>query len=78
MKTTYTIQIEGISCGHCVASIQKILDGLKGLEDTSINLATGQASFVLDTSQLDLQTVIQSINQTEIYTVKSHENENII
>ncbi len=72
MKKTYTIQIEGISCGHCVSSIQRILDKLKGLEEISIDLKTGLASFVLDSSQLDLQTVIQSINQTEIYTVKSH------
>ncbi len=78
MKKTYTIQIEGISCGHCVASIQKILDGLNGITASSVDLATGKASIELDSSQLDLQTVIQSINQTEIYTVKSHENENII
>jgi len=72
MKTTYTIQIEGISCGHCVSTIQRILEELNGLEEISVDLATGQASFVLDSSQLNLQTVIQSINQSEIYTVKSH------
>ena len=45
MSTTQqaTLAIDGMSCGHCVASVQKALSGVAGLTDARV--AVGRATF---------------------------------
>jgi copper chaperone len=72
MKESHTIQIEGVSCGHCVANIDRILSAQDGLSEISVDLDSSTAAFLLDSDKLNLQSVIQLIEETEIYTVKSN------
>ncbi len=45
MSTTQhaTLAIDGMSCGHCVASVQKALAGVAGLTDAKVSV--GKATF---------------------------------
>ena len=45
MSTTHhaTLAIDGMSCGHCVASVQKALAGVSGLTDAQVSV--GKATF---------------------------------
>ena len=45
MSTTQhaTLAIEGMSCGHCVASVQKALAGVADLADAKVSV--GRATF---------------------------------
>ena len=38
-----TLAIDGMSCGHCVASVQKALAGVAGLTDARVSV--GKATF---------------------------------
>ena len=45
MSTTQqaTLAIDGMSCGHCVASVQKALAGIAGIADAQVSV--GRATF---------------------------------
>lgn len=44
------IQIEGMSCGHCVSHVKEALEGMKGINEVQVKLdekcaiVTGEAS----------------------------------
>jgi copper chaperone len=40
---TNTLQIRGMTCGHCVRAVTKALQGVAGVEDVSVDLGAGQA-----------------------------------
>jgi copper chaperone len=43
MKTT--IEIRGMSCGHCVAAVAGALSGLPGVKNVQVSLERGEATF---------------------------------
>jgi copper chaperone len=40
-----TIKIKGMSCQHCVMAATKALKEIDGLQDVTVNLEKGEASF---------------------------------
>ena len=44
-----TIQIDGMSCGHCKASVEKALCSVSGVRDAKADLAAKLAVVSLDT-----------------------------
>lgn len=42
MKTE--LKIEGMSCGHCVASVKSALEAVPGVEEAEVNLVEGRAT----------------------------------
>ena len=38
-----TLQIRGMTCGHCVRTVTKALQGVAGVENVSVDLGAGQA-----------------------------------
>lgn len=53
MNTT-TINVSGMTCGHCVSSVTEELTELKGVETVSVDLNDGGISEVTITSTLTL------------------------
>ncbi|GAA1347471.1 heavy-metal-associated domain-containing protein [Arthrobacter roseus] len=49
-----TINITGMTCGHCVASVTEELTEIDGVENVEINLNKGGASSTVITSSRDL------------------------
>ncbi|MCJ2014682.1 heavy metal translocating P-type ATPase [Methylobacterium sp. J-076] len=43
-----SLPVEGMSCAGCVSRVERVLAGLPGARDVSVNLATGRASLALD------------------------------
>lgn len=41
--TTIHLKISGMSCGHCVAAVQKALRAVTGSQEVHVNLAEGRA-----------------------------------
>lgn len=41
------INIEGMSCQHCVAHVTEALEGLSGVKNVEVNLSAGRA--IIDT-----------------------------
>lgn len=46
---TLTLPVEGMTCASCVARVEKALGRVPGVHDATVNLATEQASFAVDT-----------------------------
>lgn len=40
-----TLQIGGMSCGHCVARVQKALSGLEGVEVKKVEVGSAEMSY---------------------------------
>lgn len=55
------LTITGMSCGGCVASVQKILSGLPGVQSVDVTLAPGQARVSYDPALTDRNAMIQAI-----------------
>lgn len=45
---TKRIQIEGMSCGHCVARVKQMLEGLDGVSSAEVSLADKTAVVTLE------------------------------
>ena len=45
MSTNYTLHIEDMNCGGCVSSIQEALEGIAGVSNINIELASKTAAF---------------------------------
>lgn len=41
--TTAIYSIEGMSCGHCVAAVEKEVGALDGVDDVAVELESGTA-----------------------------------
>ena len=54
MSKTTTINVSGMTCGHCVSSVTEELTELKGVENVSVELNEGGISEVAITSTLTL------------------------
>ncbi len=44
-----TLKIEGMSCGHCVSSVKKAIDGIAGVSSSDVSV--GSATVVYDDSK---------------------------
>lgn len=54
-------QIEGMSCGGCVASVEKALKAVAGVGSVSVDLAKGQARVDYDASRTNPTILRQAI-----------------
>jgi copper chaperone len=61
-----TIQVQGMSCNHCVNSIEGALKNLGA--QGKVDLASGQVSVVYDDNKLSLEVIKDAIEE-EGYTV---------
>jgi copper chaperone CopZ len=49
---TRTIAIEGMSCGHCVARVTKVLSALPGVSVTDVSVGSARITFDPSTTTL--------------------------
>jgi copper chaperone len=60
MKTT--LKIRGMTCGGCVASVQRVLKALDGVESADVSLASNEAKVEYDAGRVqpaDLEAAIE-------------------
>jgi Cu+-exporting ATPase len=63
-KQTITMPIEGMTCASCVAHVQRGLKKVDGVLEVNVNLATEQASVVLDPEQVPLMRLVDAVRDT--------------
>lgn len=59
MKTT--LQVKGMSCGHCVSSVKGALEQLNGISNVEVNLETGKVDVTYDDSKLTVEELENTI-----------------
>jgi copper chaperone len=61
MQTT-TLKISGMTCGGCVAAVQRVLNGLDGVDKAEVSLAESSATVQYEPARVkpaDLQAAIE-------------------
>jgi copper chaperone len=55
------LSVTGMTCGGCVASVQKVLTALPGVHSAEVTLTPGQARVHYDAAQVDRATLVKAI-----------------
>ena len=77
MTKQLTIPITGMTCANCVASVERNLKKLDGIETAVVNLSSERATFDFDPNLLTLDTVIARVERAG-YGIATGEAELII
>lgn len=61
MAQTTEFKIEGMDCAHCVESVTKAVNGLPGIENVTVSLASNSATVTRDTALVSDAAIIEAI-----------------
>ncbi len=62
-KQKINLNISGMTCVNCSNGIQKVVNKLDGLESSKVNFASNSGEFIIDTTLLDKQKLINKIEK---------------
>lgn len=62
------LQVNGMSCGHCVAAVGKLLEEVPGVTTYDVSLESASATINVAEGSLSKADLIKTINDSEIYT----------
>ena len=57
------LNINGMKCGGCVNTVEKILNNSDGIENVSVNLLTESAYFEINNSYLNIDKVLADLKE---------------
>ena len=60
MQTT-TLDVRGMSCGHCKMSVEGALKKLAGVSEVHVNLETGNVEVTYDEGKVTLEAMRQAV-----------------
>jgi len=66
---TIVLQVEGMSCGHCKASVEKALKALPGVADATVNLEAKNVTVQYDNNVVGVDAMKKAI-EDDGYEVK--------
>jgi copper chaperone len=55
------LSVTGMTCGGCVASVQRVLTALPGVQSAEVTLTPGQARVVVDPARVDRAALVQAV-----------------
>jgi len=67
MSNQVTLQVQGMSCGHCVKSIENSVGALNGVEKVNVQLEAGKVDVEFN-NEVDVQKITDTI-EDQGYTV---------
>ncbi|SDI91270.1 copper chaperone CopZ [Natribacillus halophilus] len=56
-----TLNVKGMSCSHCVSSIEGNVGNLNGVDRVKVHLNEGQVDVSFDSATVDLDTITEEI-----------------
>ncbi|MBC9783643.1 copper chaperone CopZ [Heliobacterium chlorum] len=59
--TDITLKVEGMSCGHCKAAVEKALHSLTGVSKAEVNLAAKEVALSFDETQTSIDVIKEAI-----------------
>ena len=66
-----TLEVKGMSCGHCVGTVKSALEGIEGVDSVKVDLKAGEATVA--GTNLAPESLIQAVNE-EGYEAKVKES----
>ncbi|GIN73338.1 copper chaperone CopZ [Bacillus sp. J14TS2] len=61
--TNKTLNVQGMSCGHCVNSIEGSVGDLNGVETVKVHLQAGKVDVTFDPEKVDLKDITEVIEE---------------
>ncbi|CDQ40016.1 MULTISPECIES: copper chaperone CopZ [Virgibacillus] len=61
--TNKTLNVQGMSCGHCVNSIEESVGELNGVETLKVHLQDGKVDVIFDPDKVNLKDIIEVIEE---------------
>ena len=58
---TVTLNIDGMTCGGCVKSVTRLLEGVEGVEKEEVSLENKNAVITFDESKTDTDALIDAV-----------------
>jgi len=58
-----TLDVQGMSCGHCKASVEGALKKLDGVKEAEANVTTGKVDVSFDESKVNEQALKEAIEE---------------
>ncbi len=59
--TQETINIKGMMCGHCQATVEKAIKAVKGVKSVTVDLAKKQATVEYDAAATDINNIKKAV-----------------
>ncbi|MEK4302948.1 copper chaperone CopZ [Oceanobacillus sp. FSL K6-0251] len=56
-----TIQVQGMSCQHCVSSVEGAVGGLDGVDTVNVRLQEGKVDVAFDEGKVKLNDITEAI-----------------
>ncbi|MCP1143445.1 copper chaperone CopZ [Lysinibacillus endophyticus] len=66
---TVTLNVQGMSCGHCVNAVEGSVGKLEGVNEVKVNLSTAQVDVSFNESQVSIEKIKETIEE-QGYDVK--------
>ena len=63
-ETRVVVPVQGMTCASCVSHVSKALNGVQGVADANVNLATERASVTFDPDLVDLEKLVDAVQET--------------
>jgi copper chaperone CopZ len=57
-----TLRIDGMACGGCAATVQKVLSGIDGVSAAQVSLEAASAEITYDPAKVQLPVLISALN----------------
>lgn len=58
-----TLNVTGMSCGHCQASVEGALKGLDGVSAVEVDLNSGKVEVTYDESKVSLENMKEAVEE---------------
>lgn len=57
-----TLHVQGMSCGHCVKSVEGSVGALAGVNEVKVNLTEGLVEVAFDEAQVSIDQIKETID----------------
>ncbi|TYR76167.1 copper chaperone CopZ [Rossellomorea vietnamensis] len=57
-----TLNVSGMSCGHCVKAVEGSVGELKGVQSVGVNLDSGQVDVTYNSEEVTVKTIKETID----------------
>ena len=57
------LNVQGMSCGHCVKAVEGSLATLQGINEVNVDLSAAQVSVAFDASQVTVEAIKEAIEE---------------
>ena len=58
---TVTLNIDGMTCGGCVKSVTKVLNGLDGVRSATVSLENKKAQVEFDEGKIQIAQLVEAV-----------------